>query len=336
MQTDELEFSYPEDLIATSPHKVSRVMWVEGEQPHETTVSQLISRLRPEDILIINETRVIKARVTCRSGLEILFVKNLENNVWEVLCPARRWNKAGEVLPCGHSVTLLKTGLPQMVETSVPIDLAYFEKYGDLPLPPYIQEKRGERGSRAADDGDYQTAWSRLHGSLAAPTASFHFKKADIDKIKSRGVEVAPLCLHVGLGTFLPVHAENLEDHAMHSEWVSIPLSTLEKIRAAKASGGRVWALGTTVLRALESEAQGRLNVTGEDVSGWTDLFVKPGFEFKTVDVLMTNFHQPRSTLLALVSAFAGLEKVLTCYRWAIEREFRLFSYGDLTVWIRR
>jgi S-adenosylmethionine:tRNA ribosyltransferase-isomerase len=335
MKTADLDFSYPEELIATSPHKVSRVMWVDGA-PEETTISQLISRIRPEDIVIVNETKVIKARVICQSGLEILFIKNLEKNLWEVLCPARRWSAKGETLPDGTKVSLVKTGLPQVVEVARALTPAYFEKHGDVPLPPYIQEKRGERASRAADETDYQTAWAKVTGSLAAPTASLHFKAHDIDKLKARGVEVAPLTLHVGLGTFLPIHAKNLDEHKMHSEFVSISRETMDKIQRARESGGRVWALGTTVLRALESQAAGHLEKTARGYEGFTDLFIKPGYEFQRVDVLMTNFHQPQSTLLALVGAFAGLDKVLSCYQWAIEREFRLFSYGDLTVWIRK
>jgi len=339
MKTADLDYQFPEDLIATSPQKVSRVMWVDAGPevaPQETTISQLVSRFRPEDILILNETRVVKARVFCQSGLEILFIRPLEDGEWEVLCPARRWSKNGEVLPCGTPISLTATGLPQKVFAETEIDADYFEKYGDIPLPPYIQQKRGERQSRSKDESDYQSAWAKISGSLAAPTASLHFKAHDIEKIKSRGIEVASLCLHVGLGTFLPIHAEDLSEHKMHEEWVSIPQETLDKIRRAQESGGRVWALGTTVLRALESWGHGKLKKTENGVEGFTDLFVKPGFEFSTVDVLMTNFHQPESTLLALVGGFAGLERVLACYRWAIEREFRLFSYGDLTVWIRK
>jgi S-adenosylmethionine:tRNA ribosyltransferase-isomerase len=334
MKTSDLKFPYPEELIATSPSKVSRVMWVEDE-PQETTLSQLISRMAPEDIVVLNETRVIKARVLCQSGLEVLFIKSLEGGQWEVLCPARRWSAKGETLPCGTPITLVRTGLPQIVEVPKPLDPEYFEKYGDVPLPPYIQEKRGERSSRTADEKDYQTAWARVTGSLAAPTASLHFKQNDIDRIKARGVEVVPLCLHVGLGTFLPIHSKDLSEHKMHSEWVSISHETLQKIKQTQESGGRVWALGTTVLRALESWSAGKLSETQIGFEGNTDLFIKPGYDFKVVDVLMTNFHQPESTLLALVGGFAGLEKVLSCYQWAIAREFRLFSYGDLTVWIR-
>ncbi len=339
MKTRELDFSYPQDLIATSPQKVSRVMWVDllkKKPPEETTLTQLTSRMNAEDIFIINETRVLKARVSTQSGLEILFVKDLGDGRWDVLCPARKWSARGEVLPCGTAITLEKSGLPQVVSTKAPLGFSYFEKYGDLPLPPYIQQKRGERQSRERDIADYQTAWAKVAGSLAAPTASFHFKAFDIERIKARGVEVAPLCLHVGLGTFLPVHSEDLDHHKMHAEAVHIPLSTIQKILQAQENGGRVWALGTTAARSLEAWANGLLPKTAEGFVGETDIFIKPGYEFKAVDVLLTNFHQPQSTLLALVSAFAGLETVLTCYQWAIEREFRLFSYGDLSVWTKK
>jgi S-adenosylmethionine:tRNA ribosyltransferase-isomerase len=339
VKTQDLKFNYPEELIATSPQKVSRVMWVDlanRRPPEETTVAQLTSRMTANDVFVINETRVLRARVTAQSGLEILFVKNLGEGRWEVLCPARRWSSRGETLPCGTSIQLEQGGLPQIVKTSANLDFQYFEKYGDLPLPPYIQQKRGERKSRDRDRQDYQTAWAKVAGSLAAPTASFHFKSADIDRIKARGIDVLPLCLHVGLGTFLPVHSEELNDHKMHSELVSIPRETCAQILRAQQNGGRVWALGTTVVRALESWGQGLLPENEKGFYGETDIFIKPGFQFKMVDVLMTNFHQPESTLLALVAAFSDLPTVLSCYQWAIEREFRLFSYGDLSVWTKK
>ncbi len=339
MKPRELDFTYPEDLIATSPQKASRVMWVDlahNRPAEETTITQLTSRMQANDIFVINETRVLRARVATQSGLEILFVRDLGEGRWEVLCPARRWSTQGETLPCGERIFLEKSGLPQIIKTAAPVGLEYFEKYGDLPLPPYIQQKRGERKSRERDTQDYQTAWAKVMGSLAAPTASFHFKAQDIDRIKARGIDVVPLCLHVGLGTFLPVHAEDLNDHKMHAESVSISRETCQKILRAKKNGGRVWALGTTVTRALESWGHGLLPETESGFAGETDIFIKPGFEFKVIDVLMTNFHQPQSTLLALVAAFSNLETVLTCYQWAIEREFRLFSYGDLSVWTKK
>lgn len=341
MKTSEFSYSYPKNLIATSKAKHSRVLWCGDSQnqtaPHETTISNLITRFKPEDVLVINTTKVIKARVTCRSGLEILFTKILESSsdgeLWEVLCPSRRWSKQGEVLPCGTPVELASHGLPQTLKVHRHLDFEYFEKYGDIPLPPYIQQQRNERSSREADTAEYQTAWAEVTGSLAAPTASLHFDVKDLERIRDRGAEVVPLCLHVGLGTFLPVHAEDLDDHKMHSEFVEIPHETLSTIERVRRSGGRVWALGTTVTRALEAWSQNHLEKTESGYRGETSLFIKPGYEFKVVDVLLTNFHQPESTLLALVCAFAGKDRVFQNYQWAIEKDFRLFSYGDLTVW---
>lgn len=315
---------------------MSRVLWG-GEVPHETTISNLLTRFKPEDLLVINTTKVIKARVICASGLEILFIKKIADEsgseLWEVLCPARRWAKAGETLPCGTALEIVSTGLPQTLRVHSSLDFSYFEKWGDMPLPPYIQQQRNERKSRESDDLQYQTAWAKNRGSLAAPTASLHFDEKDLQRLRARGTEVATVCLHVGLGTFLPIHSENLEDHQMHSEYVEIPRETLRAIERTRQNGGRVWALGTTVTRALESWAQKHLQETENGFRGETNLFIKPGYTFSVVDVLMTNFHQPESTLLALVCAFAGKEKVFKNYQWAIEKDFRLFSYGDLTVW---
>lgn len=335
MFTQDLDFAYPEDLVATSPRPKSRVMVVQDGEPEETTILQLLSRFQPEDVLVINTSKVIPARVTCESGLEILFIREIEENMWEVLCPARKWSKQGEVLPCGTPVKLEKTGLPQVISVPKELPLSYFETYGQLPLPPYIQDKRGERTMRDADKNDYQTVWAKTYGSLAAPTASLHFKNEHIERLKGRGVTVAELCLHVGLGTFLPIHVDNLKEHKMHGEWVSIPHKTIAAINDAKKCGGRVWALGTTVARSLESWSHDRFTVNANGFEGVTDLFITPGFEFRTVDVLMTNFHQPKSTLVALVAAFSDLQTVKKSYAWAMERQFRLFSYGDLTVWQR-
>ena len=335
MKTSELSFSYPESLIATSKAAESRIMLVGSKKPAEISKSELLKQFRPGDVLVVNDTRVIKARVICESGLEVLFIQPLGDMKWEVLCPARRWSKQGEVLPCGTKLELVETGLPQTVKVGRELTLDYFEEYGEMPLPPYIQQMRGERESREGDDLDYQTAWAMEPGSLAAPTASLHFSKEDLAELQKLGVIVTSLCLHVGLGTFLPIHAGELNDHVMHSEWVSIPEETLDVVMEAKTKKNRVWALGTTVARALESWQQGYFERFEEELKGDTDLFIQPGYEFKVVDVLMTNFHQPESTLLALVGAFAGLETTLSCYKWAVEKEFRLFSYGDLSVWVK-
>jgi S-adenosylmethionine:tRNA ribosyltransferase-isomerase len=182
----------------------------------------------------------------------------------------------------------------------------------------------------------YQTAWAEVEGSVAAPTASLHFSKGALDTLKARGILVEQITLHVGAGTFLPIKSGNLQDHVMHNEWSIVPKSVQDKILRARQNGNRIWALGTTATRALESWACGKLEISENgDAVGSTDLFIYPGFEFKVVDGLLTNFHQPKSTLVALVSAFAGREIVLNAYKWAIENKFRLFSYGDLTLWKR-
>jgi S-adenosylmethionine:tRNA ribosyltransferase-isomerase len=232
-------------------------------------------------------------------------------------------------------MVLVEKGRPQKVETSRPLDEAYFETYGELPLPPYIQKVRSDRHTIGEDSQWYQTAWNLKPGSFAAPTASLHFNESHLEALRQKGVTIVTLTLHVGLGTFLPVDADDLENHKMHSEEVSIPLTLLETLQRAREEGGRIWAMGTTVIRALESQARGLLQKRGDAYTGGTELLILPGFEFKMADRLLTNFHQPESTLLALVMAFAGKEKVRSVYSWAIEKQFRLFSYGDLSIWKR-
>ena len=309
-------------------------MAVYGTDPVEITLSGLISQMNPNDLLVINNSKVISARIHVEKGPEILFIKDLGKRRWEVLCSLKQWPKNQCLkIPGNIEIQLVQKGKIQIVEVSQPLNQKYFEKYGDTPLPPYIQKARGERRSRPKDVQMYQSAWAKKPGSLAAPTASLHFSMEDLKKIKNRGTSVKSLSLHVGPGTFLPIHSELLEDHKMHSEFVEIPEDTWEAIKDRKKSGGKVWALGSTVTRALESMALSMFKKSNTHFSGSTDLFIKPHFEFKIVDVLMTNFHTPKSTLLAMVMAFAGTDRVKKSYQWAIERNFRLFSYGDLTLW---
>lgn len=336
VQKQELQYTYPAHLVATEPKPVSRVMWVDQNGPQEISLSHLISQIAPEDIFIINETKVIPCRVFSEDGLEILFLQSEDQVHWDVLCPAKKWSLNKErSLPGGVQLTLQQKGLPQKVRSSLPLNPAYFLKYGDMPLPPYIQEARGERRARSSDRDRYQTAWAKELGSLAAPTASLHFSTTDLDKIRNRGAGVEKLCLHVGLGTFLPIHAANLDEHTMHFETVQIPRATWSAVQNCRKQGGRVWALGSTVVRALESVSGGLLSENPEGWGGSTNLFIRPPYDFKVVDCMLTNFHQPESTLLAMVMAFAGTNQVKECYQWAIDRQFRLFSYGDLSVWIR-
>jgi len=337
--TQELDFPYPESLIATERLPSSRIMLVRGQaNPVEMNgVSELLAEFRSGDCLVVNETRVLRHRVFTAAGLEILFLESLnhERSRWSVLCPSSRW-KAGtqQILPEGIALDLVERGRTQIVQADQTLTAKFFECHGEMPLPPYIQKARGERHNRADDVSQYQTAWAKNQGSLAAPTASLHFTNNDLEILRLRGVRIVKLTLHVGLGTFLPVNVDSLNEHVMHAENVIIPADTWH---AVSESPGRVWALGTTVARSLESAAAGLLKLEASgDLSGATTLFIRPGFTWKVVDVLMTNFHQPRSTLVALVAAFAGLDRVKECYAWAIERHFRLFSYGDLTVWTKR
>jgi S-adenosylmethionine:tRNA ribosyltransferase-isomerase len=340
MNLTDLDFAYPEHLVATERANHSRVMWVNGKTPQELTLADLLLRFAPGDLLVINDTKVLRRRIFSESGLEILFLDpELASNQtrWRVLCPSSRWkSERDQVLPGGITLKLLSRGRPQVVESSRPLSDDYFEIHGEMPLPPYIQKARGERHNRVADTAEYQTSWAENPGSLAAPTASLHFTQAHLMELESRGISVARVTLHVGLGTFLPVTVENLEDHVMHQEFAEISAQTWQMILAAKKAGGKVWALGTTVTRTLEAAAAGELAAaSGGGFCGETGIFIRPGFEFKVVDCLLTNFHQPQSTLFALVSAFSELELAKQCYAWAIERGFRLFSYGDLSVWTK-
>ena len=229
----------------------------------------------------------------------------------------------------------MQKGRPQIVEASEALDEKYFDQVAELPLPPYIQKARGERHTVQADESWYQTHWAQKPGSFAAPTASLHFSIEDFAALRKRGVKILELTLHVGLGTFLPVTAEDLDQHDMHAEYVEIPKETWEQIQKAKTEGKKIWSLGTTATRALESAGAGLLNENANGLHGLTRILIQPGFQWKVVDRLLTNFHQPESTLLALVAGFSDLNTVKSVYQYAISKHFRLFSYGDLSVWIR-
>jgi len=327
VKTEELDFEFPLELIAQAPKKPSRIMWVAKDTENEITKQELLNRFGPNDMLVINDTKVLKRRVFSQESLEILFVNEFEPNTWEVLFPSSRVRENQKImLPEFIEMELFRRGRPQIVRVSKKLTADYFLRNGELPLPPYIQKSRVERHNRPKDQTEYQTAWAEKPGSLAAPTASFHFEPEDLEYLENRGVVIERITLHVGLGTFLPVSSNNLSEHVMHSEFFEVKKITWDKIEQAKKSGGKIWALGTTVVRALEAEANG-------PHKGSTDIFITPGYEFKVVDYLMTNFHQPRTTLLALVAAFAGKNRWPRAYNWAIKNNFRLFSYGDLSVW---
>lgn len=334
MKLSDLHFDFPEELIATSPVRPSRVMFVNDGKPQEISLQDLLAKFSAGDVLVVNNTQVLKRRVFA-GDVEILFLKQVNATDWEVLFPSKKY-KIGEALelPLGVSMTLVQKGRPQVVRLSQEVGEDYFQKVAELPLPPYIQKARNARHTVEADESWYQTAWAKKPGSFAAPTASLHFSEQDLDSLRAKGVHVAEVTLHVGLGTFLPVTAEDLNDHDMHEEYVEVSAETWTTIQQARESGKLVWSLGTTTTRSLESAAGGLLTGSAtEGFRGFTKLLIQPGYEFKIVQRLLTNFHQPESTLLALVSGFSSLETVKACYQWAIERKFRLFSYGDLTCW---
>ncbi len=357
MKKSELQFSYPDSLVAVSPNRPSRVMWVQSSQQYnEIKLAELLERIPAGDVLVINDTKVLPRRIFAQD--EILFlnpmgeassVESLKNgfSTWEVLFPSKKWKigESQELVVNGKStgvtMTLKQKGRPQIVELSPAVGEDFFYKWGELPLPPYIQKAREQlkaessRHTVGEDQSWYQTSWAEKAGSLAAPTASLHFSTDDLQKLKDKGVQVLKITLHVGLGTFLPVTTDDLNDHPMHSEWVEISSHVWQAVQTAKQKGHHIWAMGTTVARSLESAAIGKLSSQGAGYAGQTDLLIQPGYQWQVVDRLLTNFHQPESTLLALVAAFSDLKTVKSVYQCAIEKHFRLFSYGDLSVWIK-
>lgn len=342
MLVSELDYSYPESLVATAPREPKRVMVALDGSPQECSLDQVLDFFSPGDVLVVNNTQVLPRRVFSQNKLEILFLSSSEDRcTWQVLFPARSM-KVGDVLslPEGVELTLQEKGLPQTVQLSRPLSEEYFLENGEVPLPPYIQKARGERHNRQNENDLYQTAWAKKPGSFAAPTASLHFTQEHLQTLRDKGVKVCEVTLHVGLGTFMPVKSESLDDHQMHKEWVEVSQSVWQIVQECRSQKKKVWALGTTVVRSLEAVSQGHLHLKNfaekRSYLGETDLLIQPGYEFQVVDGLLTNFHQPKSTLLALVGAFAGMDFVHSCYQWAIEKGFLLFSYGDLSVWQRR
>ena len=340
------DFNYflPEKLIAQHPleqRDQSRLLVLDGSTGQTThrVFSDLPELLHPGDCLVINNTRVIPARLLGQRSdsatpVEFLLLKRLSETDWEVIVrPGRR------VRP-GHRISFI----PGVLEAEVlsikddgnrivrfdfsGIFESVLDQAGSMPLPPYIHEK-------LQDKGRYQTVYAKYDGSAAAPTAGLHFTPELLAKLRQQGVEIAEVTLHVGLGTFRPVKTDNILDHMMHAEYYELPEATVEKVKRAKAAGRRVIAVGTTsnrVLEAVASAHDGQL-VAG---SGWTDIFIYPGYAFKIVDGLITNFHLPESTLLMLVSAMAGRENILKAYEIAIAEEYRFFSFGDAMFITRR
>jgi len=333
LETSDFDYALPASAIAQRPVARGRsrllVVDAEGEARHRT-VGELPELLRPGDLLVVNDTRVLAARLHGRrrpSGgrIELLLVEKVGERTWEVLARPARRARPGTVIELegglAAAVTALGEGGRRRVRFGAEVE-PHLERFGHVPLPPYIR-----RGDEAEDRTSYQTVFARHPGAIAAPTAGLHFTPELLARLEARGIRRAAVTLHVGLGTFQPVTVEDVAEHRMHAERYHVSSDTAAAVRAARAAGGRVVAVGTTVVRTLESVVDDRGEVRAGE--GRTELFITPGFRFRAVDVLITNFHLPRSTLLMLVSAFAGRERVLAAYEEAVARGYRFYSYGD-------
>lgn len=335
MNKSDFDFYLPEELIAQTPlekRDTSRLLHLdkqtgEIEHKHFYDIKQY---LHAGDCLVLNDSRVLPARLIgsrpTGGAVELVLLKDIGDNRWECLSRPGRKTKPGQELIFGNSeltavVQEVTLGGNRIVKFSYEgIFLEILERLGKMPLPPYIKEE-------LQDSERYQTVYSKELGSAAAPTAGLHFTKELLAEIEDMGVKICYVTLHVGLGTFRPVKADKIEDHEMHSEFCIVPEETAETVNAVKRAGGRVIAVGTTSCRTLESftTQDGTLQAT----SGWTNIFIYPGYKFKCIDALITNFHLPESTLIMLVSALAGREHILNAYNTAVKEQYRFFSFGD-------
>ena len=337
MNTADFDFHLPEELIAQTPlekRDASRLLVVDRSSGEfsDQHFDSIIDQLQPGDALVMNNTRVLPARLYGEKPgtgghAELLLLKNTEGDQWEVLAKPAKRLKVGAQVSFGDGrltatvVDELEHGGRIVRFDYQGIFLEVLESLGEMPLPPYIHEK-------LADRERYQTVYAKENGSAAAPTAGLHFTKELLAQIESKGVKLVYLTLHVGLGTFRPVSVDNLDDHEMHSEFYTLSEEAAATLREVKANGHRVIAVGTTSIRTLETignKFQGDIQAD----SGWTNIFIKPGYQWQIVDAFSTNFHLPKSTLVMLVSAFAGRDLTLKAYEHAIAERYRFFSFGD-------
>ena len=333
MQRSDFSFHLPPELIAQSPlaeRAASRLLCLDDRgRIHDRAFRDLSLLLRAGDLLVLNDTRVIPARLLGEkeSGgrVEVLVERVLDEHRVLAQLRASKPPRTGARLHLEGAITAQVTGREgdfYLLELAGQDDvLTLLERHGHIPLPPYIT-----RPDTQADRERYQTVFARQPGAVAAPTAGLHFDVAFLEQLRAQGIETAQVTLHVGAGTFQPLRVEHLDAHVMHAEWVEVNARTCERIAQTKARGGRVVAVGTTVVRSLETAAR---NAVLQPYTGDTRLFITPGFEFHVVDALITNFHLPESTLLMLVCAFAGYAPVLQAYRHAVDQRYRFFSYGD-------
>ncbi|WP_413526797.1 tRNA preQ1(34) S-adenosylmethionine ribosyltransferase-isomerase QueA [Marinilactibacillus psychrotolerans] len=335
--TDDFDFNLPEELIAQTPLKdrsSSRMMVLSKNEKvvKDKQFENIVDELNPGDALVMNNTRVLPARLhgeklETGAHIELLLLKNIDGDQWETLAKPAKKVKVGSKIKFGDG-RLTGTVRKELDHGGRIIEFDYqgifletLESLGEMPLPPYIKER--------LDDPDrYQTVYAKENGSAAAPTAGLHFTEDILTALKSKGVQIVFLTLHVGLGTFRPVNVDNLEEHKMHEEFYQLTEEAAQVLNKTRENNGKIVAVGTTSIRTLETigtKFDGKLKVD----SGWTDIFISPGYNFKVVDAFLTNFHLPKSTLIMLVSAFAGREFVLEAYNHAVKEEYRFFSFGD-------
>jgi len=337
MNVDLYDFELPEELIAQTPlpeRTASRLLTLnkqDGSIAHRT-FKDIADELQPGDTLVLNDTRVIPARLfgvkeETGAKAEVLLLKNLQGDTWEALVKPGKKLKKGSVIRFGDELQAViedegEMGERKLTFTYQGIFQEILDRLGQMPLPPYIKEKLDDKER-------YQTVYSKHEGSAAAPTAGLHFTEELLDQIRAKGVTVAFITLHVGLGTFRPMSVERVEDHVMHTEYYSVNQETADILNEARARGGRIVAVGTTSCRTLETIGTRFEGGLLEACSGWTDIFIYPGYTFKVVNALITNFHLPKSTLVMLVSALAGREHILNAYAEAVKERYRFFSFGD-------
>ncbi len=336
MTTDDFDYDLPEELIAQTPLKVrdsSRLLVLDketGEVEHKH-FHDILDYLVPGDTLVLNDTKVLPARLIgtkedTGAVIEILLLKNIAGDDWECLVKPARRVKVGTIVSFGDGKLKAECtgefdeGIRHFKLIYSGILMEVLEELGTMPLPPYIHEK-------LEDQSRYQTVYAKEVGSAAAPTAGLHFTKELLEEIKAKGIDICYVTLHVGLGTFRPVSVTNVEEHEMHSEFYSMTKEVADKLNLAKSEGRRIIAVGTTSTRTLETIMS--LYNEFRECSGWTKIFIYPGFEFKGIDCLITNFHLPKSTLVMLVSALAGRDNILNAYKIAVNEKYRFFSFGD-------
>ncbi len=350
MKVELFDFDLPEERIAlhpAEPRDSARMLVVRpGAPPVDAHVTDLLDLLAPGDVLVINDTRVLPAelkgtriRGESRASVSFNLHKRVDARTWRAFArPAKRLHVL-DALELGDdgSLRALVAGKGETGEVTLEFEQSgagldeAIKAHGAMPLPPYIEAKRP---TEARDRADYQTVYAAVDGAVAAPTAGLHFTEALLQRLSDAGVGIERVTLHVGAGTFLPMKADDTDDHVMHAEWGELTQATAERLEAARARGGRIVAVGTTSLRLLETAARATTGRIAPFV-GETDIFITPGFPFRAVDVLMTNFHLPKSTLFMLVSAFCGLETMQAAYAHAIRFKYRFYSYGDASLLFR-